>query len=235
MWEAMAEPGMTEHLNQLLARCRELMGPLLPKRMRAGTPIVPVVRLSGVIGVSAPLRPGLTLSGAARMLERAFAVKRAKAVALVLNSPGGSAVQSHLMFRRIRQLAEEKNLPVIAFVEDVAASGGYMLACAADEIVCDPSSIVGAIGVSFGFHDAIGRLGIERRVYTSGVNKSTLDPFLPENPDDVARLKAIQHEIHQSFIGLVKDRRPKLSGPENTMFSGEYWTAKTALGYGLID
>jgi len=238
MWEAMAEPGITEHLSQLTARCRELMGPLLPKRMRAGTPIVPVVRLSGVIGVSAPLRPGLTLSGAARMLERAFAVKRAKAVALVLNSPGGSAVQSHLMFRRIRQLAEEKNLPVIAFVEDVAASGGYMLACAADEIVCDPSSIVGSIGVigaSFGFHDAIGRLGIERRVYTSGVNKSTLDPFLPENPDDVARLKAIQHEIHQSFIGLVKDRGPKLSGPENTMFSGEYWTAKTALGYGLID
>jgi signal peptide peptidase SppA len=198
-----------------------------------------VVRLSGVIGMSTPLKPGLTLAGAARMLDRAFGVKRAKAVALVLNSPGGSAVQSHLMFRRIRQLADEKNLPVIAFVEDVAASGGYMLACAADEIVCDPSSIVGSIGVigaSFGFHEAIGRLGIERRVYTAGENKSTLDPFLPENPDDVVRLKAIQQEIHQTFIGLVRDRRGRnLSGPENTMFSGEYWTAKTALGYGLID
>jgi serine protease SohB len=236
--EAMADQGMTEHLKQLTARGRELLGPVLPKRMRAGTPIVPVVRLSGVIGVSTPLRPGLTLAGAARMLERAFSAKRAKAVALVLNSPGGSAVQSHLMFRRIRQLADEKNLPVLAFVEDVAASGGYMLACAADEIVCDPSSIVGSIGVigaSFGFHEAIGRLGIERRVYTAGENKSTLDPFLPENPEDVARLKALQQEIHQTFISLVKERRRNLSGPENTLFSGEYWTAKTALGYGLID
>ena len=230
---------MTEHFRQLLARGRQLLGPLLPKRMRSGIAIVPVVRLSGVIGMSTPLKPGLTLAGAARMLERAFSFKRAKAVALVLNSPGGSAVQSHLIFRRIRQLADEKNLPVIAFVEDVAASGGYMLACAADEIVCDPSSIVGSIGVigaSFGFHDAIGRLGIERRVYTAGEHKSTLDPFLPENPDDVARLKAIQQEIHETFIALVKERRGRnLNGPENTMFSGEYWTAKTALGYGLID
>ena len=235
----MADPKMTEHLQQLIARGRELLSPLLPKRMRAGIPVVPVVRLSGIIGMSTPLRPGLSLAGAARMLERAFSVKRAKAVALTLNSPGGSPVQSHLIFRRIRQLADEKNLPVIAFVEDVAASGGYMLACAADEIVCDPSSIVGSIGVigaSFGFQEAMGRLGIERRVYTSGERKSTLDPFLPENPDDVAHLKAIQQEIHQMFIGLVKERRGRnLTGPENTMFSGDYWTAKTALGYGLID
>src|SRR5262245_2592511 len=123
----MAEPNMTEHFRQLLARGRQLLGPLLPKRMRSGIAIVPVVRLSGVIGMSTPLKPGLTLAGAARMLERAFSFKRAKAVALVLNSPGGSAVQSHLIFRRIRQLADEKNLPVIVFVEDVAASGGYML------------------------------------------------------------------------------------------------------------
>src|SRR5215475_8002546 len=239
MWEAMAEPGMTEHLNQLLARCRELMGPLLPKRMRAGTPIVPVVRLSGVIGVSAPLRPGLTLSGAARMLERAFAVKRAKAVALVLNSPGGSAVQSHLMFRRIRQLAEEKNLPVIAFVEDVAASGGYMLACAANEIVCDPSSIVGSIGVigaSFGFTEAIRKLGVERRIYTAGDHKSMLDPFLPAKEEDVNRLKSIQHEIHEMFIDVVRrSRGTRLTGPEATLFSGEYWTAKKGMEYGLVD
>jgi signal peptide peptidase SppA len=234
----MTEPKPTEPLRQIFARGRELLSPLLPKRMRAGIPIVPVVRLAGVIGMSTPLKPGLTLAGAARMLDRAFGFKRAKAVALVLNSPGGSAVQSHLLFRRIRQLADEKNLPVIAFVEDVAASGGYMLACAADEIVCDPSSIVGSIGVvgaSFGLHEAIGRLGIERRIYTAGERKSTLDPFLPENPEDVAHLKAIQQEIHQTFIGLVKDRRGNLSGPENTMFSGDYWTAKTALGYGLID
>src|SRR5262249_19685180 len=221
-----------------VTRGRELLGPILPKRMRAGIPVVPVVRLSGVIGMSTPLRPGLSLAGAARMLEKAFSVKRAKAVALTLNSPGGSAVQSHLMFRRIRQLADEKNLPVIAFVEDVAASGGYMLACAADEIVCDPSSIVGSIGVigaSFGFHEAMTKLGIERRIYTAGERKSTLDPFQPENPEDVAHLKAIQQEIHQTFIALVKDRRRNLSGPETSLFSGDYWTAKTALGYGLID
>src|SRR5262249_42934733 len=153
----MTDPKMTEHLRQLLARGRELLGPVLPKRMRAGIPIVPVVRLSGVIGVSTPLRPGLTLAGVARMLERAFSVKRAKAVALTLNSPGGSAVQSHLIFRRIRQLADEKNLPVIAFVEDVAAAGGYMLACAAGEIVCDPSVSVcstGRVGATLRVHPA---------------------------------------------------------------------------------
>src|SRR5262245_35053456 len=213
----MAEPKPTEPLRQFFARGRELLSPLLPKRMRAGIPVVPVVRLAGVIGMSTPLKPGLTLAGAARMLERAFGFKRAKAVALVLNSPGGSPVQSHLIFRRIRQLADEKNLPVIVFVEDVAASGGYMLACAGDEIVCDPSSIVGSIGVigaSFGFHEAMSRLGVERRIYTAGERKSTLDPFLPENPEDVAHLKTIQQEIHQTFIGLVKERRgSNLTGP----------------------
>ena len=229
---------MNEHFRRLWLRGRELLRPALPKRWR-GVPLVPVVRLAGVIGFSTPLKPGLTLAGRARALDRAFGMRNAKAVALVINSPGGSAVQSHLIFRRIRQLAAEKNVPVIAFVEDVAASGGYMIACAGDEIVCDPSSIVGSIGVvgsSFGFHEALNKLGIERRVYTAGEKKVMLDPFLPEKPEDVAHIKALQREIHETFIGLVKERRSsRLTGPENTVFSGEYWSAKTALGYGLID
>jgi len=200
---------------------------------------VPVVRLSGVIGLSSPLRPGLTLANVAKPLDRAFAYPRARAVALLINSPGGSAVQSHLVFQRIRQLAREKNRPVIAFVEDVAASGGYMIACAADEIVADPSSIVGSIGVigaTFGFSKLIEKIGVERRIYTSGTNKAMLDPFLPENPDHVARLKAIQEDIHASFIDLVKSRRgAKLTAPEPELFSGEYWAAKKGIEYGLVD
>jgi len=158
-----------ETLGRFLARGREVLRPVIPKRWR-GLPMVPVVRLTGVIGFSTPLRPGLTLAGVARALDRAFGMGKPKAVALAINSPGGSAVQSHLIYARIRQLAAEKSVPVIAFVEDVAASGGYMLACAADEIVCDPSSIVGSIGVvgaSFGSHEASGRLGVERRIYTA--------------------------------------------------------------------
>src|SRR4029077_8157014 len=152
-----------------------------------------------VIGFSTPLRPGLTLASVAKPLERAFAWPRARAVALLINSPGGSAVQSHLVFQRIRQLAAEKERPVIAFVEDVAASGGYMIACAAEEIIADPSSIVGSIGVvgaSFGFDEAIKRLGIERRVYTAGEHKVMLDPFQPEKALVAARLRAIQQQIH---------------------------------------
>jgi serine protease SohB len=233
----MSEP-TTDNFRQLLSRGREWLRPVIPKRWR-GLPLVPVVRLSGVIGLATPLKPGLTLAGLARALDRAFGMGKPKAVALVINSPGGSAVQSHLIYRRIRQLAEEKSVPVIAFVEDVAASGGYMIACAADEIVCDPSSIVGSIGVvgaTFGFPEALQKLGIERRVYTAGDKKVMLDPFLPEKPDDVERLKTIQREIHDTFIGLVKTSRgARLTGPENTLFSGEYWGAKTALGYGLID
>ena len=201
--------------------------------------MVPVVRLAGVIGISTPLKPGLTLAGVARALERAFAMRNAKAVALSINSPGGSAVQSHLIYRRIRALADEKKLPVIAFVEDVAASGGYMIACAADEIVCDASSIVGSIGVvggSFGFDKLIEKIGIERRLYTSGERKAMLDPFLPEKPEDVERLKAIQHEIHESFIALVKARRGgKLDSRETALFSGEYWTGQRGRELGLVD
>jgi serine protease SohB len=166
-------------------------------------------------------------------------VRNAAAVALAINSPGGSPVQSHLIFRRIRELAEEKKRRVIAFVEDVAASGGYMIACAADEIIADPHSIVGSIGVvgsSFGFDKAIAKLGIERRLYTAGDHKGTLDPFLPENPDDVERLKKLQREIHEDFIALVKSRRGgKLAGPENDLFSGEYWTGRRGIELGLVD
>src|SRR3954469_11400140 len=216
-----------------------LLRPLLPRRFRADIPVVPVVRLSGVIGFSTPLRPGLTLSSVAKQLDRAFTWPRARAVALSINSPGGSAVQSHLVFQRIRQLSAEKELPVIAFVEDVAASGGYMIACAADEIVADASSIVGSIGVigaTFGFTKLIDKIGIERRIYTAGTNKAMLDPFLPENPEHVARLKAIQEDIHASFIGLVKSRRgAKLTAPEQDLFTGEYWAARKGAEYGLVD
>ena len=212
---------------------------LIPSRFRADLPIVPVVRLTGVIGFSTPLRPGLTLASVARPLERAFALKNAKAVALSINSPGGSAVQSHLIYRRIRALADENKRAVIAFVEDVAASGGYMIACAADEIVCDPSSIAGSIGVvggTFGFDKLIDKIGIDRRVYTSGDRKVMLDPFLPEKPEDVARIKAIQHEIHEAFIALVKARRgERLDSRETALFSGEYWTGARARELGLVD
>ncbi len=230
---------MAEHFRQLTARAAAAVRPYLPKRLRGGLPVVPVVRLTGVIGFSTPLRPGLSIAAVAKTLDRAFAVRNAKAVALTINSPGGSAVQSHLIFRRIRALAEEKKLPVVAFVEDVAASGGYMVACAADEIVCDPASIVGSIGVigaSFGFPEAMKKLGIERRVYTAGEHKAMLDPFLAEDEGDVARLKAIQRDIHDMFIALVRERRgARLNGPEQRVFSGEYWVARTAQEYGLVD
>ncbi|OKO83177.1 peptidase S49 [Bradyrhizobium sp. NAS80.1] len=211
----------------------------LPARFRPGVAVVPVVRLSGVIGAVTPLRPGMTLAGVARVLERAFSVRHAKAVALVINSPGGSPVQSRQIYLRIKQLAAEKKLPVLVFVEDVAASGGYMIACAGDEILCDPSSILGSIGVvggSFGFQEAIKRLGIERRLYTAGAHKAMLDPFLPENADDVAKLKAIQREIHQIFIALVKESRgARLKGTDDTLFTGEYWAGDSAIALGLAD
>src|SRR5246500_3402717 len=164
----------------------------LPARLRRGSAVVPVVRLSVVIGAVTPLRPGMTLAGVAKTLEKAFATRNARAVALLINSPGGSPVQSRQIYLRIRQLAHEKNLQVMVFVEDVAASGGYMLACAGDEIFCDPSSILGSIGVvggSFGFQELVRGVGIEGRVYKDGYHKAMLDPFLPENPDDVDRLK----------------------------------------------
>src|SRR6266851_244668 len=211
----------------------------VPARLRRGVAVVPVVRLSGVIGAVTPLRPGMSLTGVAKTLERAFATKNAKAVALLINSPGGSPVQSRQIYLRIRQLAAEKKLPVLVFVEDVAASGGYMIACAGDEIFCDPSSILGSIGVvggSFGFQELIKKIGVERRLYTAGEHKAMLDPFLPENPDDVGRLKALQREIHAIFIALVKQSRgTRLKGADDVLFTGEYWAGDTSVSLGLAD
>jgi serine protease SohB len=217
----------------------DALGPLVPARWRGGVPVVPVIRFSGVIGAAVPLRPGLSLASTAKLIERAFKTRNARAVALIVNSPGGSPSQSHLIFQRIRQLSAEKGIPVFAFIEDIGASGGYMLACSADEIVADVYSLVGSIGVvggSFGFEKLIDKLGIERRLYTSGERKAMLDPFLPEKPEDVKRLKAIQKDIHERFIALVKERRGgRLKGTDKTLFSGEFWTAANALDLGLID
>jgi signal peptide peptidase SppA len=219
----------------LIARLMEFV----PARLRRGVAVVPVVRLSGVIGAVTPLRPGMSLTGVAKTLERAFAIKNAKAVALMINSPGGSPVQSRQIYLRIRQLAAEKKLPVLVFVEDVAASGGYMIACAGDEIFCDPSSILGSIGVvggAFGFQDLIKKIGVERRLYTAGEHKAMLDPFLPENPEDVARVKALQREIHAIFIALVKQSRGgRLKGADQVLFTGEYWAGETSVSLGLAD
>src|ERR1700734_3025810 len=235
----MTEPWTGERMRNFCGRVFGALSPLIPQRFRRDRPIVPVVRLTGVIGFSTPLRPGLSLAGVARTLDRAFAVRRAAAVAVSINSPGGSPVQSHLIFRRIRELADEHKRPVIAFIEDAGASGGYMIACAGDEVIADPYSIVGSIGVvggSFGFDKLIAKIGVERRLYTSGEHKAMLDPFLPENPDDVERLKELQRHIHEDFIALVKSRRgAKLQGPENDLFSGEYWTGKKAMELGLVD
>ncbi len=203
-------------------------------------PVVPVVRLSGIIA-SGGLLAGRSLSidSVAPLLKRAFDIRGAKAVALAINSPGGSPVQSALIAQRIRLHAAEKSLPVIAFVEDVAASGGYWLACAADEIIVDPSSIVGSIGVisaGFGFQDLIARYGIERRVHTSGERKAMLDPFRSENPEDVERLKHLQVEIHDGFKDWVRQRRAsRLKADEATLFNGEFWTGKRGVALGLVD
>jgi serine protease SohB len=192
-----------------------------------------------VIGPVAPLRRGLSLRAVGGLLERAFKQKRLVAVALALSSPGGSPVQSGLIFRRIRHLARKRDVPVLAFVEDVAASGGYWLACAGDEIFADENSIVGSIGVisaSFGFVDLMKKLGVERRVHTAGENKSVLDPFLPEDPRDLARLKAIQSDVHDSFKQIVRSRRGrKLKIAEDQLFNGDFWTGKRALEMGLVD
>ena len=230
---------MTEFARTFLPGMFDRLTELLPARLRRGTAVVPVVRLSGVIGAVTPLRPGMSLAGVARLLERAFATRNAKAVALVINSPGGSPVQSRQIYLRIRQLAAEKKLPVLVFVEDVAASGGYMIACAGDEIFCDPSSILGSIGVvggSFGFQELIKKIGVERRLYTAGSHKAMLDPFQPENPDDVARVKALQREIHAIFIALVKQSRgSRLKGDDDVLFTGEYWAGETSISLGLAD
>lgn len=213
---------------------------LLPGSLRRERPLVPVVRLNGAIGISVGFRPGLSLATLASTLERAFNYPRARAVAIVINSPGGSPVQSHLIYSRIRALAEEKKLPVLAFTEDAAASGGYMIACAADEIFADPSSVVGSIGVvsaGFGFHELIERYGIERRLYTTGESKAILDPFKPERPEDVVRLRELQTRIYDAFKGLVMQRRAGKIREEDgaELFSGAFWAGEDGVRLGLVD
>ncbi len=202
-------------------------------------PIVPVLRFTGAIGMATPLRPGLGLASVAGAIEKAFNASKLPSVAVVVNSPGGSPVQSHLIFSRIRQLATEKEKRVYVFCEDIAASGGYFLALAGDEIYADPSSIVGSIGVisaGFGLDKFIERFGIQRRVHAAGKDKGALDPFQPERPEDVARLEALQRDVHDIFINIVKARRAgRLRGPEEEMFSGTFWSARKAVEYGLID
>jgi signal peptide peptidase SppA len=204
----------------------------------SGRVTVPVIRLEGVIAARGVGRGGLNLNGLEPALERAFAMKRAPVVALSINSPGGSAVQSRLIMTRIRALATQKRKSVLVFVEDVGASGGYMLACAGDEIFVDPSSIVGSIGVigaGFGFPELLAKLGVERRVYTAGAVKGRLDAFRPENPDDVMRLQQILEHIHDVFIGLVRERRAGKLKDDPMLFQGEMFTAKEAIENGLVD
>ncbi|TAM95227.1 MAG: S49 family peptidase [Rhizobiaceae bacterium] len=218
---------------------KRLFDRVLPPSLRRGAPTIPVVRLQGMIlAGNAPLRNSLSLATTAGLIERAFSFKAAPAVAISINSPGGSPVQSRLIYKRIRDLAAEKNKTVLVFVEDVAASGGYMIALAGDEIIADPSSIVGSIGVvsaSFGFQDLIRKIGVERRVHTAGQNKATLDPFRPERKEDVERLKALQLEIHETFIDLVRERRGTKLSDDPDLFTGLFWTAKRGLELGLVD
>jgi len=216
---------------------RKLLRRLPVERFRNPPPVVSVLRLNGVIAARLPR--GLSLATQAAAIERAFAMPDLAAVALAINSPGGSPVQSSLIYRRIRQLAAEKKVPVFAFAEDVAASGGYWLALAGDEIYAEDTSIVGSIGVvsaSFGFQDLLRRLGVERRVYTAGENKSLLDPFRAEDPRDVERLTAVQKDIHESFKDIVRERRgAKLTAPEERLFNGDIFTGRSAVGVGLVD
>ena len=202
-------------------------------------PVVAVLTLNGVIGQMGGLRRGLSIGSIEKRLDSAFSVRRLVAVAVSINSPGGAPVQSDLIAKRLRDLATEKDIPVFAFIEDVAASGGYWLACAGDEIYACNSSIVGSIGVvsgGFGFTDLIGKLGIERRLYTSGEKKAMNDPFGPEKPSEVKHLKALQKDIHNDFISMVKiNRGERLNGAHNKLFTGAYWTGRQALELGLID
>ena len=230
---------MTDLLDDPAASKRQGWRSYLPASWVQRGPLIPVLRFSGAIGMITPLRPGLSLSTSASAIEKAFSMRGAKAVAIQINSPGGSAVQSMLIYKRVRALAAEKNLKVYVFAEDVAASGGYLLALAGDEIYADPSSIIGSIGVitaTFGLNRLIEKVGVERRVYTAGKSKDMLDVFLPEKPDDVERIKAIQEDVHRSFIDLVKTRRgAKIEKAGDLLFTGEFWTGQKALELGLID
>jgi signal peptide peptidase SppA len=217
---------------------KRLINRVLPKSLRSDAVTIPVIRLQGAILAGGPrFGPSLSLATTAGLIEKAFAME-APAVAIAINSPGGSAVQSRLIYKRIRDLAAEKNRKVLVFVEDVAASGGYMIALAGDEIIADPSSIVGSIGVvsaSFGFQELIRKIGVERRVHTAGRNKALLDPFQPEKEEDVERLKALQEEVHETFIDLVKERRGRKLADDPDLVTGLFWTARKGLGLGLVD
>jgi len=219
---------------------REALGKVLPLRsLRNPPPVVPVVRLSGVIGQVGPLRSGLTFETVREPLERAFRMKRVVAVALAINSPGGSPVQSAMIARYIRELADDKGIRVLAFIEDAGASGGYWLATAADEILVDPSSIVGSIGVisaGFGFPELLERLGVERRVETAGSRKALLDPFQPRREEDVNHLRGMLEELHEVFKEQVRTRRQgRLLAPEEELFTGEFWGGRKAVELGLAD
>jgi len=210
----------------------------LQRLLRRGKTTIPVVRLHGVI--AAEQRQGrLNIATVNPLLERAFAIKSAPAIAIIVNSPGGSPVQSRLIGKRIRDLADQHDKPVLVFVEDAAASGGYFIAIAGDEIIVDPSSIVGSIGVimaGFGFVGTLEKLGIERRVHTAGNNKSTLDPFLPEKQSDIERIKQFELDIHDVFINAVKTRRgARLKAPDEQLFTGEWWTGMRGVELGLVD
>jgi signal peptide peptidase SppA len=202
-------------------------------------PVVAVLRLSGAIGMSTGLRKGLAMASSADSINKLFADKTVAAAAVVINSPGGSPVQAALIHDRIRALAKEKGVTVLTFAEDLAASGGYMLLAAGDEIYAHENSIVGSIGVvsaGFGFQGLLEKLGVERRVHTSGERKAMLDPFKPEDPRDAAHLEALQREVHESFKAMVRERRQgKLKGDEKDLFSGAFWTGAKAKEFGLID
>lgn len=212
---------------------------LVPKRFQKKGVVIPVVKLHGpIMSGGSRFRPALNLSSVAGQLEKAFGMKDSPAVALSINSPGGSPVQSRMIYDRIRALAEEKNKRVLVFVEDVAASGGYMIAIAGDEIIADATSIVGSIGVvsgGFGFPELLKKIGVERRVYTAGENKVILDPFQPEKESDIEYLKTLQLEIHEIFIDMVKARRSTMLADDPAIFSGLFWTGRKGLELGLVD
>ncbi|WP_068081269.1 S49 family peptidase [Polycladidibacter stylochi] len=211
---------------------------VLPKKWMGEETIIPVVRLKGVIGEGSKINPGLNLEAVNEQLESAFENKSAPAIGILVNSPGGSPVQSRQIYLRIRQLAALHNKQVLVFVEDVAASGGYMIALAGDEIFVDPASIIGSIGVvssGFGFTSLIEKIGVERRVYTAGKKKVTLDPFAPEVAEDVEHLKTLQREIHDLFITMVKERRGDVLAQDDDIFSGLFWTGEKAQQLGLVD
>jgi signal peptide peptidase SppA len=197
------------------------------------------IKLNGVIGNAGKFKQGIDFSGQEEIIEKAFSLKKAKVVAITVNSPGGSPVQSHLIYKFIRSQAKKNKKKVIVFAEDVAASGGYLIACAGDEIYANSSSIIGSIGViysSFGFTELIKKVGVERRVHTAGKNKSTLDPFLDEKQEDIERLKIIQLDLHKDFIRVVEEsRKLKLKKTEVELFSGEFWSGSKAKELGLID